>query len=532
MSENGSVVYGCEDGWLYSVDPTGKLNWFLPLPGDTETAAGDKGGPDSSVAIDSFGRVVVGSDSPYVYCVNADGSLEWILNGNIVGGGGVPFGCSPTIDASNDVYVGSSVLNSLSTGNLYSLDETGATNWVLSGPYNTSIMTSPAVGETKLYFAISPDNGYGDGDSVFYSMTLSNQTLKPIATNTQTIISSPLICPDGSVVYGCEDGWLYCYWGSSLPAGTNAPWPTFHQNAQRTGLQPGSVALVTNNGAPFVCDGTNNGSGHFSFAIVGTNNGPWTVYSSTNLSNWISFQTGVNLSGTPPTNLITDTGVLNVSNKFYQLSNSLGMSKIIGFVSLNIETGTNIIADQLYQVDDGVMRANNQSGPGTPMNTLSGLFNLYPWAYTSLGDTEFFKWNGSGFDQDENYAGKGSFPEWLNYGDITILPGMPVIMNNQTGTSYKIWFTGLVRNQQIFSLQPGINYLSATVPIGGYPTNITGYTNHAGDVIETWNTTSNAFIAHTNVSGTWSNGGLPYLAVGQGFVLISTNSYVWTNSWP
>ncbi len=416
------------------------------------------------------------------------------------------------------------------TGNFYGLDDTGATNFVLSGDSYSAIMTSPALGQTELYFGYSHDIGLGN--AVLYSLNLTNLTLKGVATNTYAIVSSPLICPDGSVVFGAEDGWLYCYWGSSLPAGTNAPWPTFHANAQRTGLQAGTATLVTNNNIPFVCDGTNNGSGHFSFAIVGTNNGPWTVYSSTNLSNWVSFQTGVNLSGTPPTNLITDTGVLNVSNKFYQLSNSLGMSKIIGFVGLTIQTGTNIIADQLYQVDDGVMRADNQSGLGTPMNTLSGLFNLYPWAYTSLGDTEFFKWNGSGFDQDVNYAGKGSFPEWLNYGDITILPGMPVIMNNQTGTSYKIWFMGLVRNQQIFSLQPGTNYLSATVPIGGYPTTITGYTSHAGDVIETWNTTSHIFVAHTNVSGTWSNGGPPELAVGQGFVLISTNSYVWTNSWP
>ncbi|HEV7925756.1 MAG TPA: hypothetical protein VGR14_10385, partial [Verrucomicrobiae bacterium] len=420
-----------------------------------------------------------------------------------------------------------SVLNSLSTGNLYSLDETGATNWVLAGPYNTSIMTSPAVGETQLYFALSPDTGYGD--SVFYSMNLSNQTLKPIATNTQAIISSPLICPDGSVVFVAEDGWLYCYWGSSLPAGTNAPWPTFHANAQRTGLQAGTTTLITNNGAPFPCDGTNNGSGHFSFAIVGTNNGPWTVYSSTNLSNWVSFQTDVNLSGTPPTNLITDTGVLNVPQKFYQLSNSLGMSKIIGFTSLDIVSGTNLVADQLYQVDDGVMRAYGPFGFGLPMNTLNALFNLYPWA-TAMNETKIYTWNGVTFESDTDIGGPGVPPSWANGGDMTMLPGSSVLVYNPS-SAYTIWFTGLVRNQQVISLAKGTNYLSASAPIAGAVTSITGYTSHSGDIIQFWNSSSNKFISHTNISGSWSNGGLPNLNIGEGFVLISTNAYTWTNTW-
>jgi hypothetical protein len=118
-----------------------------------------------------------------------------------------------------------------------------------------------------------------------------------------------------------------------------------------------------------------------------------------------------------------------------------------------------------------------------------------------------------------------------------------VIMNNQTGSSYKIWFTGLVRNQQIFSLQPATNqpatnqpttyYLSASAPIAGTVASVTGYVGRAGDIVKFWSTNSQSYLAHTNVSGTWSNGGLTnILNVGEGFVLISTNSYVWTNSWP
>ena len=285
---NNGTIYFLAEGWrLYSVDPTGKLNWFLPVPGDTE--------PDSSVAIDSFGRIVVGSHSFYEYCVNSDGSLEWIFNDylqtseNDAGW----MECSPTIGPGDDSYSGAGGDGTYSPGYLYSFNSSGVTNW-FTNTLAASILSSPAVGELDVYF--------GTTNGIFFAVNPSNQAVAWSYTNTQPIISSPLICPDGSVVYGDEDGWLYCFWGSTLPAGTNAPWPTFHQNAQRTGLQPGTSTLADNCGAPFVCDATNNGDGTFTFDIVGPTNGTWTVYSSTNLSNWIRFMTNVTLhapSGNP-----------------------------------------------------------------------------------------------------------------------------------------------------------------------------------------------------------------------------------------
>lgn len=327
-----------------------------------------------------------------------------------------------------------------------------------------------------------------------------------------------------------ENGWLYCYWGSSLPAGTNAPWPTFHQNNQRTGLQPGSAALATNNGAPFVCNGTNDGDGHFSFGIVGTTNSSWNVNYSSNLLNWSSLETDVLLSGSPATNTITDNGVLGKAQRFYQLSNSFAVSKVIGFTSVDIVSGTNLVADQLYQLDEGVMRySGGPFGTGMPMNTLNALFNLDAWT-TSMGGTQIFKWNGTGFDEDEN-GNPGGAPSWNNGGDMTMLPGGAVLMYNPS-SAYTIWFTGLVRNQQVISLAPGTSYLSASAPISGNITSITGYTSQSNDIVRFWNTNSQSFISHTNISGTWSNGGLTNtLAAGQGFVLISTNSYTWTNTW-
>jgi len=197
---------------------------------------------------------------------------------------------------------------------------------------------------------------------------------------------------------------------------------------------------------------------------------------------------------------------------------------------LTISPGTNLVADQFCQVDDGVMHANGTYALGVTMNDLYGLFYLDAWA-ANTDLSAIYEWNGNRFDGDTNGSGIGA-PYWNGGGNLTMLPGASVLMYNPTGSAYPIWFTGLIRNQQIFSLQAGINYLSATAPLAGAVTNITGYNppRGNGDIVELWNTSSNKFISHTNTSSGWS-GGVPTLSVGQGFVLISANAYTWTNTW-
>jgi hypothetical protein len=166
------------------------------------------------------------------------------------------------------------------------------------------------------------------------------------------------------------------------------------------------------------------------------------------------------------------------------------------------------------------------------MNTLNALFDFYDWA-TNMGGAEVLKWNGEGFDQAVNIGGYQQPPFWDPYpqaGDITMLPGTPVFMVNPISDPYAISFTGLVREQQVVQIQPGTNYLSATVPQAGALTNITGYVPNAGDTVELWDTTNQLFVSYTFVSGAWSNG-VPRLGVGEGFVLISTNAHTWTNTW-
>jgi hypothetical protein len=237
------------------------------------------------------------------------------------------------------------------------------------------------------------------------------------------------------------------------------------------------------------------------------------------------------------TNEITDSSVSGVSARFYQLSNSTCASKVIGFYSLTIPSnGMALVADQLYQVDDDIMRADFPGEIGVPMNTLYSLFGLPTWA-TDMGGFEISKWNGTAFITQTNENGRGEPPFWqtaggLGVGDMTMLPGGSEFMSNPQSTPVTIWFTGLVRNQQVFNLPAGTSYLSATAPLTGYVTNVTGYVAHAGDTIKFWSTNSQSYVSHTYTNGAWSNGGSTNtLSIGQGFVLISTNPYTWTNTW-
>jgi hypothetical protein len=113
---------------------------------------------------------------------------------------------------------------------------------------------------------------------------------------------------------------------------------------------------------------------------------------------------------------------------------------------------------------------------------------------------------------------------------MTLLPGSGVLVSNGTGHSFTASFKELVRNEQIFQISSQTNYLSATSPLAGAMTNVTGYRPLNGGTVQLWSTNSQSYVSHTYSAGTWSSG-VPILNVGQGFVLITTNMYIWTNSW-
>jgi outer membrane protein assembly factor BamB len=501
IGTDGTIYFLAECYRLYAVSPAGHLKWFLPVPGDME--------PDSSPAIGPDGTIYVGSDSEYAYAVNPDGSLKWIFN---------PGDSPPFFRSSAAIGAGGTVYFGCWDDNLYAVTN-GSPAWTF--PTGGVIDSAPAIGSNGTVY-------FGSYDQNLYAVTNGSQAWA--FTTGGEIVSSPAIGADGTVYVASTDGNLYAIFGST-PLATNEPWPMFHQNPSHTGLQSPATTPAEDCGAPFVYDGTNDGMGDFSFSIVGTAGSVWNVYASTNLTNWTKVGTNLtlvtNVDSFNGNATFTDSNVANLSQRFYQLSNSGCASLTIGFVNLKIAPNTNLIANQLYQVDQTVV------GNG-PMNTLNALF-VDSWGSDET-ETQIMTWNGQGFDVftffsspagnfwlDTNYDGKG--------GDATLLPGIGVLMNNTTGAPFTNTFVGLVREQQVFEIQANTtNYLSATLPVAGAIINITGYVPHNGDKIQLWNTTNQAFTNYNYISNTWSNG-VPTLSVGEGFVLITTNAYTWTNTW-
>ena len=515
VGADGTIYFVAEDARLYAVTPSGNVKWFLPVPAHGE--------PDSSVAIGSDGTLYVGSASWYFYAVTPDGSLKWAFNVNEVDAGDGPVSCAPTIGPDGTIYFLANC-EYPGGGNLYALNSDGSTNWVFNVPTYSTI-GSPAIASDGTVYT-------GSGYGILYAVTNGSQAWFFPTPSNYAIVSSPLIAPDGTVIFGCEDGYLYAVWGSA-PLATNAPWPTFHQNSQRTGLQSPPVAPVQDCGAPFLSNGSFDGQGNFSFLITGWTNNTnprWNVYASTNLTNWTQIGTNVGLDSTWGTNTFTDTHATNLPMRFYQLSTNNCCSRVIGFVNLTITPGTNLIANQLCQVDDSILNFTVDEFEGAPMNTLAALF-LDSWGPTQY-PTQVFKLNGT--NVESAYYDDQSGPQWLPFpsgGEITVLPGSSVVVSNGTSRSFTNSFVGVLRQEQVFQIQPGTSYLSATLPVAGPITNVTGYVPRKWDTIQLWNVTN--YVSHTYYgSNTWSNG-VPELAVGQGFVLITTNtnSYTWTNTW-
>ncbi len=514
IGPDGTVYFLAEGHRLYAVSASGNLKWFMPLPGDME--------PDSSPAIGSDGTIYVGSNSRYLYAVNSDGSLKWVFNVYLVDFHNALIQASPTIGRDGVIYVGTGDFNDAygdNPGNLYAINPDGSTNWVFTTA-TAATMSAPAIGADGTVYVACADNK-------LYAVTNGSQAW---AFETEgPIVSSPAIGADGTVYVGSGDGFLYAIFGST-PLATNAPWPMFHQNPTHTGRSPAPPTSGEECDSAFVYDGTNDGMGDFTFSIVGTAGSVWNVYASTNLTNWTKVGTNLtlvtNVDSFNGNATFTNTNVAGFSQRFYQLSNSTCTSRVIGFVNLNIVPGTNLIANQLCQGDDGVLEDGSQNWP---MNTLSALF-LDSWDYHQ-DPTQIMKWNGASFD----VAAYDDFnrPEWRPYGsgDMTMLPGSSVLVNNETGSSFTASFVGLVRGQQVFQIQTHTNYLSATVPMAGAITNITGYVPHNGDIIQLFNTNTQAFQSYTNNGSAWLPTNPPVVGVGKGFVLITTNAYRWTNTW-
>jgi outer membrane protein assembly factor BamB len=506
LAGNGDALFLAEGWRFHRVSPTGDLLWFTPVPGDAE--------PDSTPALDAQGHIYVGSNSRLFYAFNPDGSIYWIFDT-----GGSVVQSAPAIDASGVVYIAND------SGHLFAVSNS-VVLWEFVEPNGFNFKSSPAVDKNGVVY-IGSSSPLTTSQGFVYA--IQNGVMQWADNTTEGVLSSPTISSNGNIYVGGSDGRVHVY--SGAPVDTNAPWPMFRKDAVHSGQQTPITTSDSDCGAPCPYDGMLT-SNQFSFTIVGrTNLNPkWNIYSSTNLSSWTAVKTGLTFTqydnATYGTNSFTDTTVSNVSQRFYIVSTNGCCSRIIGFIKVPVAPGTNLIADQLCQVDDGELITN----ANWAMNTLNGLFNN---TFTSQqNNAAVFAWNGSAFTK---YTFASSGLRWIDSSNktnfsATILPGAGVLFDNVTTNTYTLTFIGLLRQQQIVQVNPGTNYLSATFPLSGAITNVTAYAPQTGDIVRLWNTNSQTFSSYTNGSGGWSPT-VPTTSAGQGFVLITSNAYTWTNTW-
>ena len=493
------VPYQNYYGDLYTVSPNGALQWFFPLPGAYA--------PASSPAIGADGTIYVGSGDGYLYAISPSGTLEWIFDT----GDGQAINSSPAIGGDGTVYIGST------DGNLYAITN-GGLKWQFTATtsygYPIFFISSPALSEDGVIYIGGEDYWFGVNNFVY---AITNDAVKWTYPTGGSVVSSPAINPaDGAVIIASEDGYVYKRPGSGSLA-ANAPWPMFHQNVRHTGAVPnpacsgGGVAFPNN-------PGFSSGYSTFSFYLSGTPGSLWYVFASSDLANWSQLG-NVSLDSSSGTEEFFDDTVAGVTNRFYMAQSGNSCSPVIGFINMTIPPGKNLIANQFYQVNDG----------DSPQNTANGLLDfLVNNGFSSPylpGGTEIMKWNGNDFESD-TYDAVNKL--WSTNGDATLLPGEAAFIINPTSSSLTIPFVGLVL--QGLSANPivaGTNYVSSIVPQAGRIQSDLGYKPNTNDQVLLW--TGNGFSTHTYSGSGWSSGE-PVLNVGQGFVLVASQTNLWQQS--
>lgn len=248
-------------GWLYAWDETGRVESGFPIDLALDT--------DSSPALadlDGNGQtwVIFGDDGGYLHVIGRDGRERAGFPARTRGPtpdrptptpappGGNPYSieASPAVaDLDGDGHL--EIVAGSWDGSLYVWDDRGATKpgWPLR--VADQIISSAAL--VDLDADGRPDIVAGSKDGSLYGWTPEGKPLPGFPYRLGApVFSSPWVGDlddDGraDIVVGANNGIHLLH--DVGPLGL-AAWPTFHQNAQRRGVAPGSQSSLTNEGAP------------------------------------------------------------------------------------------------------------------------------------------------------------------------------------------------------------------------------------------------------------------------------------------
>jgi outer membrane protein assembly factor BamB len=481
---------------LYAVRPDGSLAWFFPFPAGSA--------PESSPAFDSAGNILVGSADGYVYCISPSGGLRWLFST----GDGQPVS-SPAIGADSTVYAATA------GGSLFAVTN-GGFQWKYTptAPPLLSI-SSPAVNSSNAVFIGSAHDPGGTNGL----LVITNGALSAFYTTAEGIWGSPVITRNSAIIADLA-GYVYKFPGAGYPAATS-PWPQFRLNSLHTGATPNPACASSSppyafpNNPAMTTDGT-----QFSFYLTGTPGSAWGIFASTNLTDWTAIG-AVGLDSATGSAQFTDTTAAGVTNRFYRAHCALNCSRVIGFVHQIIRPGTNLIANHLFQINDGYY----------PQNAAKGWTDLLlgpPRLPTPPNQTELRKWNGAGFD---SVKWDGILKKWLPNGDLTLLPGQAFFAINPTNQPVTLPFMGLLAPDPASnSIASGATFISSLLPKAGRIHTDLGFNPNDGDKVLQWQT-NNYFTNIWSASTGWS-GGEPSLRVGEGFLLLTSQSNNWVAGSP
>ena len=370
------VPYQNYYGDLYAVSPNGALQWFFPLPGAYA--------PASSPAIGADGTIYVGSGDGYLYAISPSGTLEWIFDT----GDGQAINSSPAIGGDGTVYIGST------DGNLYAITN-GGLKWQFTATtsygYPIFFISSPALSEDGVIYIGGEDYWFGVNNFVY---AITNDAVKWTYPTGGSVVSSPAINPaDGAVIIASEDGYVYKRPGFGKPGGEC---PMADVSSERPPHRRRAQPCLFRRWCPRRLSQQprfSSGYSRFSFYLSGTPGSLWYIFASSDLANWSQLG-NVSLDSSSGIGTFYDDTVAGVTNRFYVAQSGNSCSPVIGFINMTIPPGTNLIANQLYQIND----------EDSPQNTANGLLDfLVNNGFSSPylpGGTEIMKWNGNGFDSN------------------------------------------------------------------------------------------------------------------------------------
>jgi outer membrane protein assembly factor BamB len=492
IGQDCTIYFLSSSGDLYAVSTNGTLKWFFPLPAGSY--------PDSSPAIGEDGTIYVGSGDGYLYAISPSGTLEWIFDTAFdTGDSSSPIQSSPAIGGDGTVYMASTygILYALTNGNL---------KWAFTNSPYVSFISSPAVAADGTVYI-------GSEDYNVYAIT--NGAVKWTVQTSNQVLSSPAIAANGAVYIGSEDGYVYALQGSAGLA--SSAWPMFHHDAHHTGATPNPNCSSGASLVAFPNNGSFPSSGEFRFQVSGTPGSSWAIFASSNLATW-NLIGSVSLDAIHGYDLFSDTNVAGVTNRFYEAQSGNYCSQVIGFINMTIPPGTNIIANQFYQVYDGY-------APFYPQNTANGLLSFMDENSFPLPDgTEIMIWNGIGFETNTFLA---YIPGWVPNGDAKLLPGEAAFITN--AADFTIPFVGLVlKGLSANPIVAGTNYVSSIVPWAGLIHSILNYNPNNGDKVLLWTGSNYSTNTYYTNSGWTSNE--PVIGVGQGFVLVASQTNLWQQS--